>query len=620
MAIKVCIPKEQMDIVEREILTSGNTSKQRLEKFTKFFGGDLEKGQQMNLAFERSLLNKKIDDNMDSFISRFSRKYTELSKEEILDKANKIAQKLKTKEGNLVKEDLLSITKDFVDRKYKTNVDIKDVENIASFKRKANELKPIAMNTPEGSAERMAYGRAMSDYKASIKEAADIEGKLGFKETLKARLKESAANIKYGLNDAGDIVESSIGSKAGKTVLEGLKLFTSAANKGFQASGDISMLLRQGRRGLSQSISDKALLNKNPSIYFSVAKSSIGNMFKSFKQGLDDKTLREVRREFEAKIFSSDIYDLAIKHKLAVTGITEDYFVDSIAEKVPYLGKVISASDNAFSEFSQLYRLEMFKQQVKQLTKVGPVSDKTLNEAAEYVNSFTGRGGLGGAEKYSSALNRFFYSARYISSNLKYFTNPINPKLSPAIRKEAQKEVAKDIATMTTMLLTLKYGFGVDVELDPRSGKFAHVKVGDRWIDTTAGLGAYIVLATRALVGSGATGVVGGWEKGESIKNAKGKLSGLNTGQYGGNTVQDLFVDFTTGKLSPTFNIAAQISRGKDYNGNKIDLTDFPKKYVGTYIPLTAGKTFMDVYTNPEKAAEMIGYGLIEATGLSVKK
>lgn len=618
MAIKVCIPKEQMDIVEREILSAGNTSKQRLEKFTKLFGGDLEKAQQMNLSFERSLLNKKVDDNIDSFITRFSKRFTELSPEDLQAYKAKVQQKIDLKQTNLSREDLLSLTKNFVDKKYKTNIDINEAENIALFKNKVNELQS-AMKTPEGSPERLAYGRAMSDYKAAIKEAADVEGRLKIMDTLKNRFEVAKANIKYGLDDAGNVVESSEPSKIGKNILAGLDFFTSAVNKGFQASADVSFLLRQGRRGLTETIFNKATGDTSPSAYFNAAGSSIRNIVKTFKNKMDKETLKEVRREFEAKIFSSDVYDLAVKHKLAVTGITEDYFVDSIAEKMGTLGKLISASDNAFSEFSQLYRLEAFKQQVKQLTKNGPVSDKTLNEAAEYINSKSGRGGLGKDEVLATRLNRFFYSARYISSNIKYFTNPLNPFLSPAIRRQAQKDVAKDLTVMTTLLLTLKYGFNQDVELDPRSSKFGHVKVGDRWVDQTAGLGAYVVLGTRTALAAG-LGTPLGFTNKDAIKNAKGKISGLNTGAYGGNTIQDLAVDWTTGKLSPTFNIFAQIARGKDYNGNEIDLGDFPAKYAATFVPLTAGKTFMDIYTNPESAAEMIGYGLIEATGQSVKK
>lgn len=616
MAIKVCIPQNQMDIVEREILTSGNTSKQRLEKFVRLFGD--ENGQQMNLAFERSLLNKKVDDNIDSFVERFAKKYTELSPEELKAYKAKVQEKIDLRQGNLSREDLLSLTKNFVDKKYKTNIDIAEAENIAMFKQKVNELQP-AMKTPEGSPERLAYGRALSDYKHAIKEAADVEGRLGLKDTLINRIKVQKANVKYGLDDYDNIVESSLPSKIAKEAIEQVNLFLSAINKGFQASGDISFLLRQGRRALTDTIFKKATGDISPSAYFNAAGSSIRNMVRTIKNGMDEETLRQVRREFEAKIFSSDVYELALKHKLAVTGITEDYFVDSIAEKVPGIGRLIATSDNAFSEFSQIYRLEEFKNLVKQLNKNGQVSDKTLNEAAEYVNSKSGRGGLGGAEKYSRSLNNIFYSARYISSNIKYFTNIGNPKLSPAIRRQAQKDVAKDLTVMTTLLLTLKYGFGMDVELDPRSSKFAHVKVGDRWIDTTAGLGAYVVLGVRSALAF-KLGTPLGFTNKEAIKNAQGKISGLNTGSFGGNTVQDLAVDWSTGKLSPTFNIFAQISRGKDYQGNEIDLSDFPRKYVGTFVPLTAGKTITDIYTNPERAAEMIGYGLIESTGLSVKK
>lgn len=591
MKSNICIPKAQMDIITRDILTSNNSSKTRLEKFQNLLGSDI--GSQLATKFEKTLLNKKATDGLTPFIERFSKKFTQLSKEEIQQKAQKIADRLAIREGNLTKDDLFAITKEFVDKKYKTDINIKDVENISKYKQQANQLKEVAFNTPQGSPERLAYGRAMSDYKYAIKQAADIEGKLNFSETLKSRAKESADNIK---------AQEGIGGKVWQSVKEATNLFTSAAAKGFQASADVSYLNRQGRR----------LLIKDPVLWLKNASESFKGIAKTMKQGMSEEALRDVRREFEAQIFSSDVYELAMKHKLAVTGITEDYFVDSIAEKAGFLGKIIGASDNAFSQFSQLTRIKMFENQVKQLTKSGPVSDKVLDAAADYVNSLTGRGSLGGAEKYSSALNRVFYSTRYMKSNYDYLTKWLSePNLQ--IRRQYQKDIVRDLAVMTTGLLTLQNVFGMEVEFDPRSGRFAHVKVGDKWTDTTAGLGAYITLAARSIAGMGVNPE-------EAVKNNNGKFTPLNTDKYGGRNVLDLGVDFASGKAAPSLNILIQAARGRGYQGEKVGVKDIPLKYGATFLPLTGKKTFMDIYTDPEKAVESIGYGLLEATGLSVKK
>jgi hypothetical protein len=439
----------------------------------------------------------------------------------------------------------------------------------------------------------------MSDYKYAIKQAADIEGKLSFSDTLKQRGRTSLENIKASEGPLG---------KTWQTIKEGLNLVFSAASKGFQASADVSYLLRQGRR----------LLVNNPKLWFKNALGTFKGIGKTMKEGMSEEVLRDVRREFEAEIFSSDVYELAMKHKLAVTGITEDYFVDSIAEKAGFLGKIIGASDNAFSEFSQLTRIKKFEEMVDKLTRTGPVSDKALDAAADYVNSFTGRGSFGGAEKYSSVLNKIFYSARYVKANVDYWTKWLTEP-EPAIRKQYQKDVAQDLAIMTAGLLTLNQIFGLEVEFDPRSTRFGHVKIGDKWIDTTGGTGAYITLGVRNALGLG-FGEPLGVSREEAVKNTKGKLTGLNTGDYGGRTTFDTITDFTTGKLAPSASILAQYLKNRDYDGNEVGLKDLPVKYGLTFIPLTGQKTVADIYTDPEKAVESIGYGLLEATGLSVKK
>ena len=102
------------------------------------------------------------------------------------------------------------------------------------------------------------------------------------------------------------------------------------------------------------------------------------------------------------------------------------------------------------------------------------LNKEELRAIGQLANSITGRGSLGKAEAISGALNKLFFSARYIRSQADTFIMPFNSKLTPFARQEALKHSLTTLSAVGSLIATASM-FG-EVELDPRSSKFGKLK------------------------------------------------------------------------------------------------------------------------------------------------
>jgi hypothetical protein len=556
----ICIPPEIIDSIKKTVINSTD-SIARNKKLTEQFGEQMAK--EINTLYENSLLLKNQKKSLDKFIDNF----TDIGIEKKADLKAKIADRLASRKSAIQDNELLSIAQDIWNKKYGLDIPLEEIQKINTLKREADALKPAMEITPKNSPERMAYGDKLSQISNLIEDIKNPQNKMNLLQTVKDIAKSTGHRFSKELGIAGNIGE------AGKLSLD---VLTSAIYKSIQASMDISYALRQGFK----------VLTKNPTIW----KENFIKAFEPFKHITSKEAQTVVANKFKASLVSHPLYQQAVDSKLAI-GVIEDFFPTALAEKIPILGNIFKASNEAFTIFSQGSRMSLFEDFINTATKNGAKITPELSKDFAYVaNSITGRGSLGKFESSSEVINKIFYSGRYISSQIDTFTMPFNNKLSPLAREEAMKSSRNNFAAIGGLMATAS--LFTEVETDPRSSKFGKMKVPgskDTWIDLTAGIGSYIVLASKTATQ-------------ESKSATTDKITKLNSGKFGSTTNFDVVTNWLTGKLSPAPSAAVQVLKGQDYSGKKPTLGSMTQNLV---TPIGVGNAY-NIFNSEDTATALI--------------
>lgn len=540
-----CIPKDIADKVKAIAIKGLNTAEREVELAKVVGNKNLAK--EINKLYEASTLLK----NQELAERRFYENITGLSAEQRIKMLENAAAERARKRALIYNADgsvndnfraLLKQTDDEIkeratqlyQRKYDIAVDDSTVSKLVQLQDEVDTLKKAMKDTPVDSPQRLEYGAKQGeiiDALAAIKNPADQSGIVG---TSKASLKRTSQRFSRDTNIVDNATEGV------KVVLEAL---TSPVYKSLQASVDASFALRQG---FKQLVTDPKAWGR-----------SMAEALKPFKT-MNKAEQEAIAKAFRARVLSHPDYDLMRKSGLAVGDITEEFFPTSVAEKVPALGSVFKASNEAFTIFSQKTRMEMFERMMDVARKNGvEITEEMAKDMAKVANSLSGRGSLGKLEANSGLLNKMFFSARFIRSQVDTFLMPFDKNLSPIARKQAIQSSVRTFAGVAG-LMSLASLF-TDVEWDARSSKFGKAKIPgskDTYIDLTAGLGSYIVFLNRLRTQ-------------ESKSSLTGKVTSLTSGEFGSRNMFDLVVDFFTGKLAPAPSTIVQFAKGRDYSGEK---------------------------------------------------
>lgn len=263
-----------------------------------------------------------------------------------------------------------------------------------------------------------------------------------------------------------------------------------------------------------------------------------------------------------AKIRSTPEYELGQKYGLATPAADkakeEAYASSDLAEKIPGVGKVISATERAYNGGLTKLRSDLWKHTLDAyggaLEAEKSLGTKGMKDLAEAVNTLTGRGGKRGGlvDTHMKSLSTTLFSPRLWAARL----NTLNPvyyaRLSPAARKVAL-ENAGAFAAVAGVVLGAAAALGAEVETDARSSDFLKIKVGDTRYDILGGLQQNIVFAWRELTG-------------EKKSSTNGAVTKLGEG-YGAPTRLSVASDLVSNKLNPTFAFATKALEGKDRGG-----------------------------------------------------
>lgn len=267
-----------------------------------------------------------------------------------------------------------------------------------------------------------------------------------------------------------------------------------------------------------------------------------------------------------ADIASRDTYPLMVEANVPFSGASEklsrreEAFMSAWAEKLPFIGPMIKASERAYTGFLNKVRADVFDSLLKNAEKAGldlASNPKALKDLGKYIGAASGRGDLGSLNSSTPLLTSIFFSPRLIKSRLDMLNPVFYLRLDPFVRKEAMKSLLA-YAAMSTTVLFMANKAGLGVEVDPRSADFGKVKVGKSRYDVMAGFAQYITLAARLATGQ--------------TKAANGKIIDYSDGtEFGGTTRADAVFRFLSNKAAPVPSFAHDALRGTDAVGQPFE-------------------------------------------------
>jgi hypothetical protein len=430
---------------------------------------------------------------------------------------------------------------------------IADLAKTAMEKREVMESKPRRKPLQPGTNAEMEYGRAGMAFRNYIRDLKLEAGRLTIAEFKASPVATTAKVAKLA----------------------------AGVSKSLKASLDLSALGRQGWK----------VLMSHPSIWYNQAT-------KTFQDVIDTFGGKTVMDEVNAWIISNPNYDNMLKDGLAVTVIEEEFPESELIERVPGLGIVHKAAEQAFTAFMYRNRADLYDYYTE-VAKQNGYEKTTGLGIGHLANSLGSRGHLGRLEPAADVVNVTFFSLRNLKANFDVLTaHMLGKDVSWFVKKQAAINLVK-ILSGTAAVLALARAMGGDVEEDPRSADFGKIKVGNTRFDVTGGAGSIIVLANRLAR--------------QSYKSSTtGKVTPLNTGEFGSRTSEDMVYDFFANKFSPAFSVVRNLLRGRTFQGEKPTLANTLRDLT---IPISA-ETIYETYQDPNSAdlllttiAEILGIG-----------
>jgi len=176
----------------------------------------------------------------------------------------------------------------------------------------------------------------------------------------------------------------------------------------------------------------------------------------------------------------------------------EEPFFSSLAERIPFVKK----SERAFTGFLNELRMSSYEAAHNAMTAQGATKEQ-LKLMARFINIASGRGTLPkNLDKYAPVLNTVLFSARYQASTLQLPRQLGRMLISknPYMRKEAAKALITFVGGGTALLGLIKMGGG-KVEVDPRSGDFGKIIIGETRFDIWRGYLQYARFAAQLAMG-----------------------------------------------------------------------------------------------------------------------
>jgi len=550
-----CIPPELVEQVKKLNITK-MTSEERTQALSEVLGDDA--GKNISVLYERTLLLKNQERAFEKFINDIDG----VSIEKKLKMKENFQARVAEKNGIIKDEELLALVKDTLDRKYDLEIPDDKVKKMFDIRNEIDVFKKDAEGTVDGSEAKLAWGKKVVELSNLVGDLKQVSQSIGGELKLAGQRIAGKAKDKEWFGMVGQVI-----NEIGNVVL-------SPALKSIKASLDNSVLFRQGLK----------VLSADPKTFAKQA----GNTWKMWGNVLSKDAMEEMSTAFKADLVTRDLYQAAVKAKLAI-GVVEDFFPTNIVDKVPGLGNLFKASDEAFTMFSQGSRMDLFEKYVnifKEANQGAMPDADMMKQFAKVANSTTGRGGLGSMEASAGFLNKILFSARYQTANINTFRHAFT--MTGEAGKIARTQAARHLALIGGVMTAI--GTFTDVGWNPKESTFGKARIPGttKWVDLTGSLGSYFSVIVRVK---------------DKIENPGYK-----------DTAWNVIIDFMKGKLAPVPGVGRDILEQRDYSGNKPTVASVAESL---FAPITLDNPIKD-YQKDFEAGVIALSSFIEFLGGSV--
>ena len=300
-------------------------------------------------------------------------------------------------------------------------------------------------------------------------------------------------------------------------------------------------------------------------------------------------------------------YPLMRKAQLSITELgsqlstREERIMSSLPESFPLIGRVIRASNRAYTGFLNKLRADVFDDIIRKTSIVGKeLTNQELTDLGRFINAGTGRGNLPSILKGTApALNAAFFSPRLLASRINLLNPHFYISLSPVVRKEALRTLFATSGILGSILAIAKFSGQVEVGADPRSADFGKIKIGNTRYDVLGGFQQYIKLAAQLI-------------SGEIVSSTSGRTITLGEG-YRPLTRREIAFRFFESKESPIASFVTAWLQGETAIGREFDM---PAEVINRFIPMV----IQDMYDiSQERGAEGILMGIPAIFGVGAQ-
>ena len=576
-----CLPKHVVEKFKQD-LKSGKfdfndlfemTSSARNKKFNAYFGEDV--GTEVNALFERKLMLKYQKKGMIDWIKTVAGMKDE-TRRDIVSRINRMEDILEPK-GNFLA--------DLAAQKLGITVTQEEAATISQMAKEVNGAreKMEGNRRREGSEK---WTKAEEDY--GIKAVA-FKRYLEVLEEDPRSLSKQALRYLNPLNVIKDIAGSA---------------------KAIVASWDNSFIGRQGIKLFYHGITGKK----------SAMKTWLKTFFYSFKAIVDTFRGKPVMDTLQAQIISDPDYDLMRKAGVA-TATAEEEFPTSWPSKIPVIGKIFEASENAFTFSAYYMRYKSAKAlfEVARASGIDMGNEAELKNMGKFINSLTSRGDLGLKSDKPGFVNAVMWSPRMIKANLdvlllhplgvSFNKKDVDTKYKTTFaQRQAAESLVRVVVGQAMVLGIAQALLGDDtVEWDPQSSNFGKIRVGNTRFDISGGMAAFIVLAARILPAL----VPGPWEP-RYKSSTTGVQRSLWQKGFGRRDASEVVIDFFLNKTAPFATVIRDQLRNETFDR---ETPSWRTRIKSLGIPITV-QTVPELLEDPESApflasmiAEVLGFG-----------
>lgn len=250
----------------------------------------------------------------------------------------------------------------------------------------------------------------------------------------------------------------------------------------------------------------------------------------------------------------------------------EEIYMSRVAENIPLgIGKLVAASERAFTTFLNQQRRETFALQARKWIRRGitPKNNrKAFQDYATFVNHATGRGSLEQLRPgFLTGLNAVFFAPRFQVSRVQVMGDLINPATTWTARRVIARDLAEFYATGLGVMAMAKAG-GAEVEMDWRSSDFGKIKVGNTRYNYW---GAFQPMAS----------LTGRMYSGEIKQTGTGKIKDKDR--------HKTLLTFLRTKLAPAPGRVVDVFVGETFRGDPVELT-------GKFVTTAAYESLMPLF------------------------